>query len=323
LSQRPVFLLSVPRAGSTLVQRVLAAHPEVATAPEPWLLIPQIYAMRERGVLAEYAHVTAARAIREFATRLPRGDTDYATELRRFILSLYRRASGGEVTYFVDKTPRYHLIAEELFEIFPDARWIFLWRNPLAVAASMVVTWARGRWRLDRWRVDLLDGPRNLVSAYQGHAHAAFAVRYEELISEPTTTWPRLFEYLELDFEPALLDALPSIQLPARMGDRIGSSRYSELSAEPLHKWKAVVDSPIRKRWCRRYLWHLGSEVLQVMGYDLQSLLQEVGAIPTNRRRIASDTANSAYAWALRMGQRSTMQLFGPRRTLWPGRWPS
>jgi hypothetical protein len=323
VTQQPIFLLSLPRAGSTLVQRILAAHPEVSTTPEPWLLLPQIFAMRERGALVPYGHAPAARAIREFAARLPKGDQDYAAEMRRFVLALYSKASGGRGRYFVDKTPRYHLIAEELWRIFPKARWIFLWRNPVAVAASIVTTWGKGKWRPGQWSIDLLEGPRNLVSAYEGHRDEAFAVRYEDLIMDPMTTWPRLFGYLDLDFDPSLLDALPSVQLPGRMGDRRGAARYRSLSSEPLDKWKDVMRSPVRNRWCRAYLWRIGERELRVMGYEIQSLLGELAALPSDGRRLGADLVNGAYAWTLGAGQRAAMRFFGPRRTLWPRPWPS
>jgi hypothetical protein len=323
VTQQPIFLLSLPRAGSTLVQRILAAHPEVSTAPEPWLLLPQAFALRERGVLAPYGQVPAARAIREFASGLPQGDEDYVAELRRFILALYRKASGGRGRYFLDKTPRYHLIADELRRIFPEARLLFLWRNPLAVVASAVATWGKGKWQPDRWRIDLLEGPHNLVGAYERHGEDAFAVRYEDLIQDPMATWPRLFEHLELSFDPSVLDALPSVQLQARMGDRTGSARYERLSTEPLEKWKTVMSSPVRKRWCRAYLSRLGGRTLNAMGYELPSLLKELDALPSDGWGIALDLANGAYARALEGGRRATLRLFGPRRTLWSERWPS
>ena len=45
----PVFLLSLPRSGSTLLQRLLAVSPEVATAPEPWFLLPLVQSTRATG----------------------------------------------------------------------------------------------------------------------------------------------------------------------------------------------------------------------------------------------------------------------------------
>ena len=68
---RPLFLLCLPRSGSTLVQRVLASHAEIATVSEPWLLLPLLYSIREHGIRAEYWHQTAAQAIADFIEELP------------------------------------------------------------------------------------------------------------------------------------------------------------------------------------------------------------------------------------------------------------
>ena len=48
----PIFIFSLPRAGSTLLQRVLMGHPEIASIAEPWLLLPLMYVQKEHGVLA-------------------------------------------------------------------------------------------------------------------------------------------------------------------------------------------------------------------------------------------------------------------------------
>src|SRR5438270_5037071 len=100
----PLFIFCLPRSGSTLLQRVLAAHPEIATASEPWILLPQLYAFRGHGVRAEYAHGTMAAALRDFRDHLPQGQDDYRRELRRFVLNLYTLASESGARYFLDKT---------------------------------------------------------------------------------------------------------------------------------------------------------------------------------------------------------------------------
>jgi hypothetical protein len=51
-----------------------------------------------------------------------------------FGIDLYTRAA-GEARYFLDKTPRYHYVVDDLFRVFPEAKTIFLWRNPLAIVA--------------------------------------------------------------------------------------------------------------------------------------------------------------------------------------------
>ena len=67
----PIFIFSITRSGSTLLQRVLAAYDDVATVSEPWVLIPQVYALRRRGVVAEYTHPLMVDAIEDFCETLP------------------------------------------------------------------------------------------------------------------------------------------------------------------------------------------------------------------------------------------------------------
>jgi hypothetical protein len=310
---RPIFLLSLPRSGSTLVQRILAGHADIATSPEPWILLPQVYAMRERGVYAEYGQTPASRAIREFAERLPGGTEDYEAELRAFVSRLYERASGGTRTYFLDKTPRYHHIVEDLFRLFPDGKFVFLWRNPLSIAASISETWGRGRWNVEKYRDDLYGAVEHLVAARGSHPTRSVGVRFEDLVTSSPGSWERLFDHLELEFDPEILTSFDSVKLQARMGDPTGSRTYRTLSTEPLDKWKQTLSNPIRKRWCRSYLEWIGQPRLAAMGYELKDLLSELDDVPSSRRRLASDLAAMAYGRVRRVRRRATA------RTLWGG----
>ncbi|MEZ4607679.1 MAG: sulfotransferase [Deinococcales bacterium] len=59
----PLFLFSLPRSGSTLLQRILAAHPDIATLSEPWFILPLIYMTRDEGIYSEYDHSHLTRAL--------------------------------------------------------------------------------------------------------------------------------------------------------------------------------------------------------------------------------------------------------------------
>lgn len=296
----PVFLFSLPRSGSTFVQRVLATHTEIATTSEPWILLPLVYSLRARGIYAEYGHEWATIAIEDFCTRLPRGREDYREEVREFAARLYAKAADRDARYFVDKTPRYHLIVEDIFELFPDAKFIFLWRSPPAVVASIVESWGKGRWGLCDYNIDLYVGLANLIRAYAARSERACAVRYEDLIERPAEAWPNLFGYLGLEWQPSLLDRLPEVALGGRVGDQIGSRRYDMPSSEPLAKWQRVFTNPMRKAWCRRYLRWIGAERLRVMGYDLEALQHELDATGSSLRGLGRDVLyalwDAAYA---------------------------
>jgi hypothetical protein len=274
---------------------MLGAHAAIATASEPWLLLPYLYTLREGGVYAEYNHRALVLAVEDFCKVLPGGREDYVAEIRQFALRLYGKASPEGTRYFLDKTPRYHLISDEIVTAFPDGKYLFLWRNPLAVVASIMETWADGRWNLYRLKVDLFDGMERLIETYERHAGIAHAVRYESLVTEPEETCEAVFRYLDLPFDRAILDLFGGVRLDGRMGDHSGPNRYSTLSREPLERWRETLGNPVRKAWCRRYLRWLGRERLALMGYDLDELLAGLDSLPASRRRVASDLGRGCW----------------------------
>ena len=53
-SVQPIFLFSLPRSVSTLLQRILAKHTAIDTAAEPWVLLPLTSALRSEGIYTSY-----------------------------------------------------------------------------------------------------------------------------------------------------------------------------------------------------------------------------------------------------------------------------
>ena len=51
---KPIFIVSFPRSGSTLLQRILSTSSDIATAPEPWVALPIAYMMKSVGESSEY-----------------------------------------------------------------------------------------------------------------------------------------------------------------------------------------------------------------------------------------------------------------------------
>src|SRR5947209_624473 len=229
----PVFLLSVPRSGSTLVQRVLGAHGEVATAAEPWLLLPALLPLRKPMPLAPGWYQTMAGAVRDFVAELPDGTHSYREALRSFAERLYSEAAPPGTRFFLDKSPAYHLIADDVIRAFPNARFVFLWRSPLSVLASTVETFCDGRWRPGSHRGDLFNGVDNLVRAYEQAGETVHAVRYEDLLGGGDEPWQALASYVGIDFDPAALRRFADVQLAGTMGDPTGRLRYGTLDREP------------------------------------------------------------------------------------------
>ncbi len=293
-----IVLFSLPRSGSTLLQRILAADERIASTAESWLLLPLFYALREGNTFSEYGHGSASRAIHDFSRHLPQGEVDYRRAVARTALDLFRKASPAGVRYYVEKTPRNALIAEEIMEIFPTARYVFLWRNPLAVTASMIETFGRGRWNIYRFGIDLYEGLNQLVRAMSVPAKHKLILRYEDLLQSPQETVRRLSALLELDLDEDILLKFSSIRMHGRMGDPIGVRKYTELSIAPVDKWKQTLATPLRRRWARRYLNWIGSKRLEAMGYDFSELMQALNELDVRAFDILSDAVRLLYGFA-------------------------
>ena len=73
IGQEPIFVLSPPCSGSTLLQRLLGSHTKIFTHPEPHIIAPLahlgFYHQVDR---APYDHINAAKAFREFVDELPK-----------------------------------------------------------------------------------------------------------------------------------------------------------------------------------------------------------------------------------------------------------
>jgi hypothetical protein len=290
----PIFLFSTARCGSTLLQRLLGSYPEIATVSEPWLLIPLVYAFRKKGVYAEYEHGTLAAAMEDFCEELPNARSDFQAEVRRFATRLYQHGCGPQHRYFLDKTPPYFLIVDEVIELFPQAKFVFLWRNPLAVAASLA-DWPQRNWG-GLYRENLFYGLANLIRSYQDHSAQACAVRFEDYVTGDPETWRRLMTYLDLPFRPELMDCFSDVALRGRMGDKHGAQLYGSLSTQPLTKWHSTLANPFRKEASRRYLAWIGRERLATMGYDADQLFAELNSLPNTMSDVVPDSINLARA---------------------------
>ena len=292
----PVFIFSLPRSGSTLLQRILASHDEIETANEPHLLIYFLNSLNSDGILSIYDYRITSLAINDFAMSLPNKYDDYLSEIRELVIRLYAKASTNQSKYFLDKTPKYAFVVDEIISLFNHAKFIFLWRNPLSIISSINETWRDGNWYIYHYKIDLYQGLGNLLSAYQKYNNISLSLRYEDLILDSTDTVKSLFAYLELPFEQNTIDNFSKIKLTGRVRDPYSDfEEYQVIRQKPLNKWRLILTNPIRKIFCLRYLNWIGHEQLSIMGYDKDQLVNELHDTPINFHYFIQDLYRMPY----------------------------
>jgi hypothetical protein len=272
--EKLIFLISQPRAGSTLLQRILAGHPEIHTASEPWLMLHPLYALRCDGFAAEYDARLASSALHSFLRTLPGTEEDYHQGVRQMALHLYDRAlEGSGRQYFLDKTPRYYLVIPELYRTFPQAHYLFLLRNPLAVLCSIAATWIQEEWLgLYDYRHDLLRAPDLLLQGIELLGESGLVVRYEGLVANPIAEIQRICKWLGIPLLPDMIEYGSRPQAHWPFGDQTAVYQRRRPDAENLQKWIDSLHDAQVWRVANDYLQWLGPERVQALGYSYQDL---------------------------------------------------
>lgn len=282
-----IFIISQPRSGSTLLQRVLAGHPDVQTSAETWLMLHPLYGRRTSGIEAEFGSRWQAQAVSTFLEHYTDGDGVYDDAIRAWARVIYGNAlarSGRRL--FVDKTPRYFFIIDDLQRLFPAARFVFLLRNPMAVLASELDTYVKGDWPvLGLFAPDLVEAPGLILEGMRRLGDAAIPVRYEDFVAEPEATVAALCERLDITFQESMLDYSGTPAPRGNMNDPVGVHRHTRPSVESLDKWARLGDDPQSRLFAHAYLNDLGRDTLAELGYDYEAIQATLGPEPVRAER--------------------------------------
>ena len=301
----PVFILSLPRSGSTLLQKILATHENISTSSEGWVLIPNLYALKSNGIIAEYRHQALNGGYDNLFHHLPDGKTSYYSAVRNFAHSIYEKICDENDKLFVDKTPRYHLICDYITKAFPNAKYIVLWRNPLSVVCSMIKTFSNNEWAVPGFYVDIYNGIENLNTILDNRNIDSIDIRYEDIILRTEETIKQLSSFLGIPPNRFDISEYEKVSLKGDDDKISGINKYDDLSTEPIVKWKKVINNPLRKLWCKKYVRWLGCGRLDDMGYNHDNLLAELNEVQTSSKGLFADSVSFVKSYMVYKMRRS------------------
>ena len=283
-----VFLLSSPRAGSTLLSAILGRHSRILCPAEPWFLLSlhALYYGTRTGIAA-FDQRLADIGLRELA-----GEDEFLRAARAFASSLYgsRLAASGR-SLFVDKTPRYYHILPFLAALFPGARMMWLKRSPLDVAASYRTSWGVsvadlvGR-DLSPNSFDLTLGLANLGAWFDG-SPGRLEVSYEALVGDPDGTVGRILDLVGLGRESGLSEyGAGTESMNALRRSSLGDKKILE-HARPhgrsIGQWRELFSASELEE----LIAGIGTDTFGRMGYtkDLEEAAKKAGFRPGAEHR--------------------------------------
>jgi len=275
MDEKLIFLISLPRSGSTLLQHILANHSKIASSAEPWVLLHNLYAIKTGKTKAEYNSHIGAVALNDFINQTKYKQEDFYEAVKLFSNKLYSSfLENTNKDIFLDKTSRYHLVIEEIVKIYPDAKFIFLVRNPLDLFASYIETMVEEnilRLCEDGIRDDLLYGYSNLLKGIDLLKDNSIIVKYESLIKSPEQTIKSILNYLNLDFETGILDYnKEGTILKGKLIDPKSIHIHTKPVNNYIDKWREKLPNQHSLYLAKSFLDSLDSKVLSKLGYDLE-----------------------------------------------------
>lgn len=268
----PIFILSLPRSGSTLLQRLLLSSNECSSLGETSLLLRFLGDSNSVTRFANYRESNLELSFRDLRDHYPDFPKKYDEMVHSSMLSLYTFLAEDK-KYFIDKTPRYTLIAEEIKRTFPNAKIIVLWRHPLAIASSISKTFFKGKWRFDDFLVDFYVGWDRLYSFSQKHADSICSIRYEDLLTTPNLELKKLEKFIGFPESSLSAEAeLPT--LIGRLGDPKRESENSKVDSSRGQAWQEDFSNWYRQKWARQFYTSARSAHLNELGYDAPKFIE-------------------------------------------------
>ena len=199
-SDEPIFVVGMPRSGTTLVERILGSHPSVHAAGE----LPNFGFLLKRMSGSRTPALLDADTLRGAASIAP-------AELGRAYIESTRPGT-GHTPRFIDKLPHNFLYAGHIARALPDARIICLRRDPVdTVLGNFRQLFAQGSTHYD-YSFDLLDAGRYYLQFERLMAHwrqvlpgRILEIGYEDIIDDQEACSRRLLEFCGLSWDASCL----------------------------------------------------------------------------------------------------------------------
>lgn len=250
--ERPVFILSPPRSGSTLLYKVLSEAPDAwTTKRESHLLIETIPGLHPRDRGWDSNRLLAADAQPHIVDELT----------RRLIARMSdrdgRAPSAGDRPTLLEKTPKNCLRVPFFAAAYPDARFIYIHREPVETINSMIEGWRvpppkfktypdLPGWAGPTWSFLLIPGWQELNSRGVPEIAARQWATATQLLLEDCTALPEDRWYVA-DFRHLVAEPAKEI---GRICDFLGWSYDRPLTA-PLPLSGSQISAPDPGKWRR------------------------------------------------------------------------
>ena len=240
-----IFLVGCPRSGTTMLQSLLAAHPEVISFPESKFFHYLLY--------KKFAANFPARMEAFFKDEINRPELlqgfddrqTLETKVSWFVEVLDGLAAEQNKSIWLEKTPEHIYFIQDIERLLPEAKFIHILRNSMDTIASLHDAtrnpnelWGDG-WDLDhcckRWKEAVL-----ISHKYANKSHHIL-VKYEELLDNKTQVLGNICDFMGIPYDGEMLVNYKEKAANLSLGSPWHQGIERDIKSNNIHKYHKIL----------------------------------------------------------------------------------
>jgi hypothetical protein len=244
LAADPIIIAGPPRTGVRLLAAILDGHPSFASGPELPFLLTMAHQWRD------IETTLGANHARHYQLSSMQTRENFRSSMLRLVVP--RAASAGKAR-FVYHSFGAAVSLDVLAELFPDARFVVMLRDPRAVASSLLrcdwrnpqdgtpLPYTRDAGAAAKLWTDFMGLALRSVPALEA-GRRLMLLRYEELCAHPAASLERLGGFLGASPPPARVGMESARVVTATLGDPHPALRAGDLDSRSVGAWRTALE---------------------------------------------------------------------------------
>jgi hypothetical protein len=247
----PIFVVGVPRSGTTLLAAMLGAHSRLSCGPEthffskdiyrrftsrrvmlswPDRAVDELFSVEDKNwTLPEEFGLSREELVSYLRPRRPSVSTALAAITEQFMRKMGKQR-------WVEKTPRHLLHVAEIHKYFPRSPVIRIVRDPRDTALSIL----KAPWQFHSFLEALLYWQyldERSANLYVSNPHT-YTVRYEDLLQHPEQELRKICAFIGEEYEPGMLDTSESARQVNRIQEPWKHKVHGPIDASRINVWR-------------------------------------------------------------------------------------
>jgi hypothetical protein len=213
--KEPVFIVGMPRSGTTLIQGILCNTKRYFPMPETHFFVRAAYKLPEKNLTNKNRKRIRRKLIKKSKFKIDLEFPGYLTTQKDIFEYLVDRFNPDGAHTFLEKTPRHVFFYSKILEYYPDSKFICMIREPKNVVSSQLTNSPKENKSVIRLSL-LYNKIANVILTIKEHDNVLL-IKYEKLTGHTEPTFKNICKFLNISYDAKLIEnvaAPPEIVSP-------------------------------------------------------------------------------------------------------------